>query len=84
VCWRVRWCAVLLCVVVCSVTDCLFFRPVTVALGVAHSRETAPNTAAHGMASSPTSPCVVANITMLPDRHTASKCINTCTISARG
>jgi hypothetical protein len=28
------------------------------------SRETAPNTAAHGMASSPTSPRVVANITM--------------------
>ncbi len=58
------------CVAVCCALSVVLrirlsiFRPVTVVLGVAHPRETAPNTAAHGMASSPTSPRVVANITM--------------------
>jgi hypothetical protein len=34
-------------------------------MGVVHSQKTAPNTAAHGTAWLPTSPRVVANITML-------------------
>ncbi len=62
-----RLCCCVLCTVSCLLFCafvCLFFHPVTVVLGVAHPRETAPNTAAHGMASSPTSPRVVANITM--------------------
>ncbi len=54
-------CIVLCCFVVCL---CLFYRPVTAVLGVVHPRETAPNTAAHGTAWFPTSPRVVANITM--------------------
>ncbi len=59
-------CAVLSAVL--SVVLCIrlsIFRPVTVVLGVAHPRETAPNTAVHGTAWFPTSPRVVANITML-------------------
>jgi hypothetical protein len=51
---------------VLSVVLCMrpFFRPITAVLCVAHPRETAPNTTAHGTAWFPTSPRVVANITM--------------------
>ncbi len=56
-------CCTVSCLLFCAFV-CLLFRPVTVVLGVAHPRETAPNTVAHGTAWFPTSPCVVANITM--------------------
>ncbi len=56
-------CCTVSCLLFCAFV-CLFFRPVTEVLGVVHPRETAPNTTAHGTAWFPTSPRVVANITM--------------------
>ncbi len=61
--WLSAVCCLLFCLLICAVV-CLFFRPVTAVLGVAHPRETAPNTTAHGTAWFPTSPRVVANISM--------------------